>query len=171
MTTSGVARSITVKKMSTIEFDNYAGNDTYAQEISKSKRISIEEAMVEAKSQLLEVLPEGVDTKNHYLFTITESKSGKHIGMFWFELQPLGQDKLKAFAYDIFVNESFRCKGYGSQIMNFFEKTAKDYGASILEAHVFHQNVVSVNMCKKMKFKVTKSGKKSAMWSKTLIKG
>jgi hypothetical protein len=57
-----------------------------------------------------ELLPKGVATLGHHLYTITIADSGAPVGMLWFDLKHR-HGKIKSFIFDFRLDEAFRGKG------------------------------------------------------------
>lgn len=157
---------INLVPMTPQDFKKYATNNMYAEEISKAEGITVEEAMKAANDQLSQLLPKAEKTPNHYLFSVIEKDTKRIVGYFWFNYQDANAG---AFAYDIYVDENTRRKGYAVQVMKQFEEKSKALGAKFTEVHVFHHNKKSAGLCEKLKYKATKVGKKSQMMRKELI--
>lgn len=158
---------IELQPMTDSEFDAYKKNDVYADEMAEAYGITVDKAMKSADEQFKKLLPKGLNTPNHFLYSAIETESKKNIGCFWFALNEENNIK-STFAYDIFVRESERKRGYGYAIMKLFEQKTKENEAEFTEVHVFHHNKSSVNLCKKLGYKITQSGKKSMMMKKDI---
>jgi len=62
---------IILKQMSEAEYNIYASGSTdYAEALAKAQNIFLEKAKEEALKQLTQILPEGIHTKNHFLFSV-----------------------------------------------------------------------------------------------------
>ena len=72
----------------------------YAQENIRSGRWSAEEGSEQAQREYEELLPEGLATPNHFLYTVQDTTTQVGVGMFWYAIQEqAGQQQ--AIVYDI----------------------------------------------------------------------
>jgi GNAT superfamily N-acetyltransferase len=86
---------------------------SYAAQIAASRAVSLPEARRHAAEDHERLLPEGVRTPDHYLWTAYEG--GEPVGHLWLhvETKPDGRD---AFGYGIEVRPELRRRGYGRAI-------------------------------------------------------
>ena len=66
-------------------------------------------ALKRAKADYAELLPKGIASPGHHLFTITLADGGKPIGIAWFELRRR-HGKRKAFIFDFAIDKAQRGK-------------------------------------------------------------
>ncbi len=115
--------------MSESEFQAYlaVAIPTYAQEHVNAGRWHPSEALREAQKEYHELLPEGLATKDHYLFSLEDAEAGSKVGLIWFEVMKRGPSQV-AFLYEILIFDQFRRNGYGLQAMRALEEHAKRIG-------------------------------------------
>jgi ribosomal protein S18 acetylase RimI-like enzyme len=101
-----------------------------------------------------EYLPEGVKTKDNFLFTLVDPTIGEKVGMLWYAILERG-NKRQAFVYDVIVDEQFRRRGYGYQAFQKMEEIVKGEGVNMIALHVFGYNVGAKAMYEKLGFEVT----------------
>lgn len=122
------------------EFDAFLERDIkeYAEENVKAGYWSKTDALKRSRKEHERLLPEGLKTKDHYLFTIETSLDGR-VGMVWLRTDhespvPSG------FIFDLYIDEAFRRKGYARQAMLQLEAKAREFGLKKLGLHVFAHN-------------------------------
>jgi ribosomal protein S18 acetylase RimI-like enzyme len=144
------------------EFQPFLQHDIqeYALERTLAGFWSEPEAMDESRKAHLELLPDGLRTADHYLYTIRESNSGEAVGVIWMRAS-MNSPRPSGFILDLEIDAPFRRKGYARQAMLELEEIARQMGLRQLGLHVFAHNdgaralyenlgysVASVNMLK-----------------------
>ena len=110
-----------------ISYDSFADDLTAAQPM-----MTREAALKEAQSEVAELLPEGLQTKNHYLFAIRDEKN-MQVGYLWYDLLSPG----KAFVDDLLIFAPYRRKGYALQALKLLEEQLT---VPHITLHVFEGN-------------------------------
>jgi len=134
-----------------------SGIQRYAEEHVKAGNWHPSEALEKSRKehqQLLQLLPDGVATKNQYLFSIADEETGSKVGMIWFavddkRLQP------SAFVYDFMIYEEFRRRGYGTQAMRTVEEKVRELGVTKISLHVFGHNHAARDLYEKIGYEIT----------------
>ena len=85
------------------------------------------------------LLPDGVATKDNYLYDIVDETLGLKVGMIWLARMLQGAEPIM-FIYDFRIDEAQRRKGYGEQAMLTAEVQAKALGYDTIALHVFGFN-------------------------------
>ncbi len=127
--------------------------NSYAAENVKSGHWHVSEATKNAEKQFHDLLPEGISTKNNYLFTVTNEENEK-IGILWFNVRSKGPQE-EAFIYEIEIIEAFRGKGYGKQTMLVLEDKVKEMGLDKISLHVFGHNDRAISLYSKVGYETT----------------
>jgi GNAT superfamily N-acetyltransferase len=109
----------------------------YAAEIVASGSASPAQAAAKAAADMATLLPTGRDTPNHFFFMA--SAAGDDVGWLWLEVEA-APGGVRAFVFDIVVDEQFRRRGHGRAIMKGAEREARDRGATTLSLNVFGHN-------------------------------
>ena len=143
----------------------YSKNN-YAQEITKARGISIEEAMQITNKEYDTLLPDGLQSKNQYLYTI-ENNENENIGIMWFSSQSNHGDN-ELFLCDVEVNKEYRGKGYGRESMDLLESKVKEFNINTISLHVFLHNKIAYSLYNKIGYKEVKRGKAGVIMKKTL---
>ena len=116
-----------------------AGNWTDAESLEKSRR------------EFEELLPQGLKTEDNFLYSLVDGN--ETVGMIWMKIKrhPL----VGGFIYDVFVNERFRGKGYGKDLMLLLEEKAREMELKSLELHVFGSNQVARKLYETIGYETT----------------
>lgn len=138
--------------MTTSDFDNYLNIAVldYADDKIKAGTWKETEAIKQAKKSFTDILPEGINTADNYLFSIYIPTVIEPIGMVWMKIT-----NRKAFIYDFKIHEEFRGKGYGKQTLKLFEKWACEHHLTEIGLHVFAHNTSAYQLYKKMGYDET----------------
>lgn len=94
-----------------------------------------QDAVSLARTELAEMLPQGLETPNAYLSNVINDADEK-IGMMWFYVDD-GRPKKTAVLLDFFLFPQFRGKGLEEQSLAVFEKGIKAVGVERVELQVF----------------------------------
>lgn len=114
----------------------------YAKEKEIGEGHTSENAFKIALESFSSLLPDGLQTSNQFIYSITEKESEKMIGTLWIAKRTnLGKDY--AYIYDIMLDENVRGKGYGKLLMNLVEEEVKKKNLKTISLHVFGHNKVA----------------------------
>ena len=108
-----------------------------------------ERARERARIDIEEGLPQGLQSKDQYLYSVRDEATGQGVGVLWLSLMTRGETKL-VFVSDILIYEQFRGKGYGKQTMLALEDRARELGATRIGLHVFGHNQAARELYKRM---------------------
>jgi len=124
----------------------------YAAENVAAGYWSEEEALERSRKVFNNLLPQGVETENNYLFSVQLEESGEKIGIIWMNHE---MPRPHGFIYDIALDEVQRGKGYGKQTMLALEEFAKGLGLKTIGLHVFTKNTAAMKLYKGLGYEVT----------------
>jgi len=110
------------------------------------------EALEKSRQQTEALLPQGLQTRNHYLYTLYDGDDA--VGMIWLKANVSGPIK-SGFIYDVYIEEKFRGKGYGKSLMLLLEEQARELGLKSLALHVFAVNNVARNLYESIGYEVS----------------
>ncbi len=99
-----------------------------------------DEALERSRHDFAELLPEGLGTPGHDLFSIRDPERG-NVGILWVGPRPRVPDAL--FIFDIEVDELARGRGYGQAALDALHAWARDRGYARVGLHVFGSNEVA----------------------------
>lgn len=88
--------------------------------------------LAEAERQTLIELPNGLGSKNQEIYII--EVDGKTVGSLWARVDV---ERGRAFILSIEVDVKKRMLGIGLQVLRMFERSLRERGVGILEAHFF----------------------------------
>ncbi len=109
------------------------------------------EAKKKAEEEQYSLLSEGINTKDHFLFAITQDE--KNIGSIWFAKLEKKQ-KFIAFIFYIGIDENLRGKGFGTTAMKMVEAEINKIGVNTVRLHVLKNNTAAIKMYKKLGYKI-----------------
>jgi len=126
--------------------------ESYAQEKTSAERVSIDCARKIADDSFKRLLPDGVKTKNHYLFNVCDSAAD--IGWLWFGIKEL-EGKIRAFLYQIDIHPEAQGRGLGRELMEKLELEVHKVGGSEIALHVFSYNDRAIRLYKSLGYQST----------------
>lgn len=110
------------------------------------------EALQKARESFERLLPQGLQSENHYLYSIYEGD--ETVGVIWMRAE-MERPVKSGFIYDLRVDEQFRGKGYGKQAMLLIEDKARELGLKSIGLHVFGYNTVAKNLYESVGYETT----------------
>ncbi len=136
------------------EFEAFLERDIreYAAENVRAGYWSEAEALEKSRQAHDRLLPEGLKTKDQYLYTLREGEQA--VGMIWMKAE-LDSPRPSGFIFDLFIEERFRQKGYASQAMLRLEEVARGLGLRQLGLHVFAHNRAATRLYEKLDYRVS----------------
>ena len=126
----------------------------YAEDKVRSGNWSAEDSLKRSEQETDQLLPKGLATPDHYLFSIRDDALAKNVGILWFAVVHWGGKNL-AFIYDIEVDTTQRSKGYGTQALLALEEKVKTLGLDTIGLHVFGFNHAARALYEKMGYEIT----------------
>lgn len=149
-----VAPHVDVSPMTAERFPRFAAasEEGFAHDLVESGRYTPEEAVAESHRQMVEELPDGLDTEGQEFFTA--SVDGTEVGILWFGMRRR-DGRPQAFILDIEVAADQRRKGYGRELMHAAEREARRLGADSVGLHVFGFNTGAVDLYEQLGYRRT----------------
>ena len=131
--------NVTLRPMRPDEYPAWAeeGERGYVYQMVEFGGMEREHAAAKAVRDFAAVLPEGLQTKNHWVNVI--EADGQPVGSLWFAERDM-DGRPSAFLYDIHIHERARGHGYGRAAMLEFEREAARRGLHHLSLNVFGGN-------------------------------
>jgi RimJ/RimL family protein N-acetyltransferase len=157
---------VRLEPMSEAEFRDYLepAIADYAEEHIRSGQWGPDQALEESRREFTELLPDGLDTPDQYLYSIKDA-TGTNVGMLWFAARDRNGER-SAFVYDVRIGEQFQRRGYGSQAFHALEAIARDMGITTIGLHVFGHNTAARALYEKLGFATT-----NLIMKKTIAQG
>ena len=140
--------------MSPPEFDVYLTHliPDYAADNIRAGYWDEAEALEKSRQQIESLLPKGLQTQDHYIYTLVDGE--QTVGMIWLKAQ-LDRAVKSGFIFDVMVDEKFRGKGYGRQLMSLIEEKAREMGLKSIGLHVFAYNQVAKHLYESLGYEVS----------------
>jgi RimJ/RimL family protein N-acetyltransferase len=126
------------------EFEAYLAHaiPAYAQEKVAAGQWPEAESIELARKEVERVLPRGLATPEHHLFSIRNDVSPAPVGMIWFGAQQRGGRSI-AYVFDVWIWEVYRRKGYAMQAFAALEGVVRQLGLCGISLHVFGHNAAA----------------------------
>jgi ribosomal protein S18 acetylase RimI-like enzyme len=142
--------------MTETEFQAYLEEDIqrYAEEHVKAGNWHPSEALEKSRREHQQLLPEGLASRNQYLFSIVNEELGARVGIIWFAINA-ERPRPSAFIYDFVIFAEYRRRGYGTQALAAMEEQVRALGAETIALHVFGHNHIAQALYKKTGYEVT----------------
>ncbi len=143
-----------LRKMTQKSFEEYLDKAIHAYAFNniESGRWQEEGALERSRADHENLLPDGINTKNNYLFEIV-SRDDCIVGFLWLAIEDKFGAK-SAFIYDIAIYEGYRRLGYARQALKDLELFVKNLGIYKIGLHVFHQNKSAQSLYESMGYSV-----------------
>jgi len=109
----------------------------YAQAHVKAGDCEPEDALRLAQADYDGLLPDGISTRGHHLFSIVRGDAP--IGMAWFQFRERDGRK-SIYLFDFQIDAAERGKGYGTQALQRIEELARSMGAERMSLNVMGWN-------------------------------
>jgi GNAT superfamily N-acetyltransferase len=113
--------------------------EDYAQQQVRAGAWQPDAAESLAKQMVHGLLPEGLSTPDHYLFSILDRESEDRVGYLWYGLRQGAGEQFVAL-YELVILEAYRRQGYGTASLKVVEERARDLGVDRILLHVFGHN-------------------------------
>lgn len=146
---------VSLEPMTQAEFDVWLPRVIveYAHEHVVDGRWSEEEAVDKSRAEHETLLPQGLATPDHHLWSIVRSEDRKPVGILWVNMQQ--KPKPHLFVYNIEVYPDFRRRGYAEAAMKELEVVARRMGAETIRLHVFGHNTAARPLYVKLGYEPT----------------
>jgi ribosomal protein S18 acetylase RimI-like enzyme len=131
--------------MNAEEFDDWLrpARDRYARHLADNDGYPPDMAAARAQREFAELLPEGLHSAGHSLYTIEADR--KAAGTLWLGEREQAPAR-SIFVYAVYVNEERRGYGLGRAAMQFTETQARKRGIRRVSLNVFGDNDVARSM-------------------------
>jgi ribosomal protein S18 acetylase RimI-like enzyme len=126
----------------------------YAEDKVQAGNWQPEEALERSAQDFQKLLPDGVATRDQYLYNIEDETLAVTVGMIWLARIMQGAHAIM-FIYDFRIDEPYRRKGYGEQAMRAAEDQAKTLGLDTIALHVFGHNQAARALYEKLGYEIT----------------
>jgi ribosomal protein S18 acetylase RimI-like enzyme len=127
----------------------------YADEKVRAGNWSAEDALERAREEFAKLLPSGLATPDHWLFSIVDVETGTSVGILWLARAMWQASGRSAFIFDFEVDEAFRRRGYGRAALAALEGKARELGFAEIGLHVFGHNLAARALYEQAGYEVT----------------
>ena len=147
---------ITLIPMEENEFDTFFEDNIvrYAEENVRSGRWQQHEALERSRAAFQGFLPDGLQSKDQFIFNIFDKEQDLKIGILWVEVK-MDEPNHPAFIFDFVIDEPFRGKGFGKRSLNALDEKLQEMGSKSVALHVFGHNTTAFELYKKAGYEVT----------------
>ena len=137
------------------DFQSFLEHDItrYAQDNVEAGYWAEAEALERSRKVHESLLPDGLATKNHHLYTIQDG-NGNNVGVIWLRID-LDSPRPSGFIFNLEIDEPFRHKGFATEAMLQLEDLARGFGLQQLALHVFAQNKIARSLYEKLDYQVS----------------
>lgn len=129
------------------DFDGWAPQSITggAAQLVASGLLEEPDATARVTGQLADLLPAGIATPLHLLWTVRATETDGLVGHLWMRIRP-STDEVEAFVLDVDVVSDLRGHGWGRATMIAAQQAARDARASVLRLSVFATNSAGVRL-------------------------
>jgi ribosomal protein S18 acetylase RimI-like enzyme len=140
--------------MTQTEFDAFLERiiPEYAADNVKAGYWDESEALEKSRKETNGLLPQGLQTENHNLYTVYDEDQA--VGIVWMRAN-VNRPTKSGFIFELRVDERFRGKGYGKQAMLLIEEKAREMGLQSIGLHVFAYNDVARSLYEKLGYEAS----------------
>jgi RimJ/RimL family protein N-acetyltransferase len=141
---------IQLRTMTESEYQVYLDNlhTGYADEQVKAGSWPADQALELAKAEIRETLPDGLASKNNFLYSLIAPDESLPVGVLWIMIRERNKQK-EAFIADIVIYDTFRRRGYGAQALKALEEGVKGMGIHRIRLQVFGHNLAARDLYEK----------------------
>jgi RimJ/RimL family protein N-acetyltransferase len=146
---------VTLRPMTEAELQHFLepAIQEYAQDHVNAGRWTEDEAVEQSRKEFQDLLPQGMATPDHYLFTLVNEEQ-QSVGVLWFAKRE-SQGQPSAYVYEIRIDEAFRRRGYASQAFREMEHKVRELGWNRISLHVFGHNQAALQLYQKLGYETT----------------
>jgi GNAT superfamily N-acetyltransferase len=133
--------------MSEDEFPEFVDTTVreYAEENVQAGYWSPHGALERSRREVERLLPLGIGTEGHHLYTVRDAASGEGVGHLWLRADE-GPGRGTGFIFAVYLRPERRGRGFGSATMRALDHEAARLGMCSLALHVFASNAVAVHL-------------------------
>lgn len=141
---------IQLRTMTESEYQLYLVNlyTGYADEQVIAGSWPADHALELAKAEIDEMLPDGLSSKNNFLYSLIAPDESSPVGVLWILMRERNNQK-EAFIADIVVYDVYRRRGYGAQALKALEEVVKGMGVHRIRLQVFGHNLAARDLYEK----------------------
>jgi ribosomal protein S18 acetylase RimI-like enzyme len=140
-----------IKPMTEEAFDEYVANSVpnYAREKVASGEWQEEASLERAREVFQEMLPEGLETPDNYLFEVIDEWNDTPVGVLWFAIRERAGQKT-AYICDVYIDPEQQSKGHASRALRALEDKVRSMGLTGIGLQVFGHNDSAFRLYKRL---------------------
>jgi ribosomal protein S18 acetylase RimI-like enzyme len=145
-----------LKPMSENTFSRYVEESItcYAKDLVLGKIATEEGVLEKLRSDIKRSLPDGISTKDNFLFELRDNTTDELVGYFWYMMQTKLGERV-GFICDVLITPEFRRQGRATQVLREFQEKMKAEKVLHIALHVFGHNRNARNLYEKLGFQPT----------------
>ena len=138
---------VTLVPMTVPEFDDYLDKSirNYAAEKIRAGAWLENDAYRLATEQFDKLLPQGIDTVNQHLYSVTDAARRNRVGIIWVGVKDRSPVP-GAWIWDIMIFEQYRRKGYASETLRALDRALSSMNIHSVSLHVFGHNAPAISL-------------------------
>jgi ribosomal protein S18 acetylase RimI-like enzyme len=113
-----------------------------------------DEAIALSRKELEGLLPQGLATPGHHLYTLREVATGTAVGRLWIAEQARAGSKV-AYVYDVAIFPAHQRKGHATRAFEALESEVRALGLEGIALHVFGHNRGAQALYEKLGYRAT----------------
>ena len=147
---------ITLTPIEQSDFDTFLEQEIvdYSQDKIKSGNWLAETALEKSRAEFMSLLPDGLQTKDQFIFTILDDTSQTKLGVLWVQVK-MDENPRRAFINDFVIEPQFRGQGFGKQALQALDTKMEEMYVESIMLHVFAHNATAINLYEKMGYEIT----------------
>ncbi len=147
---------ITLVRMSEEDFPSFETECTtaYARDNLRAGRWPASTALQRAQQEFRRLLPDGLDSPNHHVYSIRETERDQTVGFVW--LAESDADGVRTgYIYSIHINPAQRGLGYAKRALDLVEEQGRARGLASVSLHVFSHNAAAQALYRSLGYGIT----------------
>lgn len=147
---------ITLERMPAADFDAFERECTraYAADNVSAGRWREPGAPARAQQEFRRLLPDGLDTPDHFIYSLRETATLRSVGFLWFaELEADGVRT--GYVYSIHVDAEHRGRGFAKAAIDLVEELGRARGLASVALHVFNHNAAAQALYRSVGYWIT----------------
>jgi ribosomal protein S18 acetylase RimI-like enzyme len=125
------------------EFPDFleSGRIEYVRSMVEEAGMTAQAAEEKADADHASLFPGGARQPQHRIYIVEDAMSGARVGhLFWAARQPPGSTAMRAFLYELFIDEPYRGQGLGRKTLDLLEADARVEGLPGIDLNVWGGN-------------------------------
>jgi len=145
-----------------VQFSDEA-NEAYAEDNVLSGRWAREDARAKAKAEFEQLLPQGMDTPDHFFYEVKDS-TGTGVGFVWFAVLGTGASR-GGYVFNIHMHPSEQRKGHGRAALLALEAIATEMRLPSIRLNVFGHNPGAQALYRSVGYEIASLGMRKVLQS------